>query len=155
MQFSLSFDASRLLAALQRFPFQVSKELRIGLKTALRTITTDARLHHRFVTRTGKLERSMRYEVGESGLEGRAFLDSGIAPHAAPVHEGSRPHIIARKTRKTLYWVSGGEKHFSRSVRHPGTKPDQFLFQAAERQRPFVRSMVKDSVLRAFKIAGI
>jgi hypothetical protein len=155
------------------------------MSIALRTVARDAKLHHRFTTRSGKLERAVRYEVGQSGLEGRAFLDKGVAPYAAPVHEGSKPHVIKAITRKALYFVKAGrgvmvplhphkvpgwmvrsgfvgngktsnitwsQKGY---VDHPGTKPDKFLFQAFDRQRQTYRTLLRDSVMRAFKIAGV
>lgn len=155
------------------------------MKTSLRTVARDAKLHHRFTTRTGKLERSVKYDVGESGLEGRVYLDAGVAPHAAPIHEGSKPHRIYAKNRKALYFVKAGrgvmvplKPHkvpmwminsgfvgdgktsnllwsHKGYVDHPGTKPDRFLFQAFDRQRQTYRAILKDSVVRALHIAGI
>lgn len=42
-------------------------------------------------------------------------------------HDGSKPHIITPRRRKTLRFVAGGRVVFATKVRHPGTKGSEFL----------------------------
>jgi len=55
--------------------------------------------------------------------------------YAAVVEFGSMPHWIKARTAKALRWVKGGTVYFAKKVWHPGTKPQPFLFPAAEMHR--------------------
>jgi hypothetical protein len=175
--FTLSFDASRLLAALAKAPMLVSRELRVEMSQGLRDVVRDAQIHHRFKTGKGFAERSIKSEVEQSGLEGKVYGDSGIAPYIAPLHDGSKSHkIFPRSGSKGMFFVKGGTgfyvppggtisgKSFWENagkfvigkgyVNHPGTKPDQFIYQAMTRQKPYLLARMNGAVKRAFQIAG-
>jgi len=42
-------------------------------------------------------------------------------------HEGSRPHLITPSRASTLRFTSGARIIYSRSVLHPGTRPNRYL----------------------------
>lgn len=106
------------------------RRFRQAIKESVSTVAEYAGDHHRFIARTGNLERSITPEV--MGLRGVIYLDDKLAPYGPMVHEGTRPHVILPKNRKVLRWADGGEFIFARKVQHPGTKPDQFLYQALD-----------------------
>lgn len=45
-------------------------------------------------------------------------------------HDGSKPHIITPRRRKSLRFVAGGRVVFATKVRHPGTTGTEFLTRA-------------------------
>lgn len=55
------------------------------------------------------------------------------AKYAAAVHDGSGPHIIRARRKQALKFEIGGKVVLARSVRHPGTRPNPWLVNAAER----------------------
>jgi hypothetical protein len=56
-----------------------------------------------------------------------------LAKYAAPVHEGSRPHLIRPRNAQALRFQIGGRTVFAKLVRHPGTKARPFLRNAGLR----------------------
>lgn len=60
--------------------------------------------------------------------------------YAAAVEFGTRPHVIRPKTKKALFWK--GAAHPVKSVNHPGTRAQPFLFPAWEEERPkFIKAI--------------
>lgn len=70
--------------------------------------------------RTGFLVQSFRAEMTPATL--RWFPTASYAPY---VEFGTQPHTITAKNAKALYWP--GAAHPVKSVRHPGSKPNQFM----------------------------
>ncbi len=150
MNLSLEFHGlDALLDAFARQPDMTSRNLRVAVKEGAAMIQREARRTHRFQTRTGRLERSVDVSsLGESGASASAtvFLNEAVARYVEPVHEGSRPHVIRARRRKTLRFVSGSGFSFAPFVRHPGTKPDQFLYAAADLMQPAVQARIQQAV---------
>ena len=61
------------------------------------------------------------------------------APHAIPVHQGTRPHIILPVRASVLRFEIGGKVIFARKVRHPGTRPNPYVKRTVDRLVPFIR----------------
>lgn len=83
---------------------------------------------------TGNLGRSVgegqiRF-VGPRTVEGSVHA---TADYAAPVHEGSRPHLIRPRRAQYLRFQVGGRTVFTKLVRHPGVRARPFLRNAALR----------------------
>lgn len=55
------------------------------------------------------------------------------AKYAAAVHDGTKPHTIRARKKKSLKFSSGGETIFVKSVRHPGAKARPWLKNAAKK----------------------
>lgn len=91
-----------------------------------RFIERRATLHHKH----GALVRSI-YKKKVTPTRWVVGHDLQHAPHALFVQFGTRPHTIAPKDKKALRWASGGVFFFAKGVRHPGTKPDRYLEEAA------------------------
>lgn len=71
------------------------------------------------------------------------------AKYAAAVHDGSAPHIIRARKKKALAFTMGGQTVIVRAVRHPGTRGNPWLANAAERVAAssgfrFSRTVVSD-----------
>lgn len=76
-------------------------------------------------TKTGALIQSLKVEFSPGAA--RIFHDPQRAPHAAFLHDGTKPHIIRPKNRKALRWPSGGGFAFAKQVNHPGYKGDPYF----------------------------
>lgn len=84
--------------------------------------------------RTGNLGRT----IGEGAISiSGPYTTTGsvhaTAKYAAPVHEGSRPHLIRPRNAKALRFVVGGRTVFAQLVHHPGGKARPFLRNAGMR----------------------
>lgn len=83
--------------------------------------------------RTGNLGRT----IGELPQTYTPFHVSGgveaTADYAAPVHEGSRPHVIRARRAEYLHFWWHGREMFRKSVFHPGSRARPFLRNAGER----------------------
>lgn len=51
-------------------------------------------------------------------------------PAVQYVLHGTRPHMIRARRASVLVFMVGGRKTFAKSVRHPGTRPNDFLGKA-------------------------
>lgn len=78
--------------------------------------------------KTGALEASTVGELTSSTGMSAAGVVKADAPHAASIHDGSKPHEI---TGNPLAFESGGKKVFTRRVFHPGTRANPFIDRAA------------------------
>lgn len=130
----------RLVRALEVDPNTVRRKINIALGESLTAIQVDAIDNHRFISRSGKLESAIEQELNSNDLAGRVSLDARIASYGPLVHQGTRPHDIYPKTRKSLRWpkANGSGFVFSRRVHHPGTAADPFLYNALERQKTVI-----------------
>lgn len=154
MQFQISIDQAALNRAINAAPQQVQQEIRIANKTACREIAALSRANHRFKTKTGAAERSIRFEVSQDGFTGHVFIDRNIAQHAIYQHEGTKPHTVKPKSRSALTWVSGGVKRFSMGHMVRGIKPEKFVYRAAIKLKQHVVDVMEHAVSSALKKAG-
>lgn len=110
-----------------------------ALSLSLRDVQERARGHHRFMTRTGLAERSIRTASARKGrtLSGTVYtvLDYGVY-----LHQGTNPHVIEPRRKKALRWTDGGKFAFARRVKHPGTKKDPYLYDAMDAEEPVIVS---------------
>ncbi|MYR64411.1 hypothetical protein GTY54_52110 [Streptomyces sp. SID625] len=66
-------------------------------------------------------------EEGPRGLQGVVTCDH---PATLYVLEGTRPHLIRARRGKALRFEVDGQVVFATVVRHPGTRPNNFLGRA-------------------------
>jgi hypothetical protein len=64
---------------------------------------------------------------GSRGLEGAVICTH---PKVRLVLDGTRPHLIRPRNRQYLRFEAGGDVVFTKLVRHPGTRPNNFLGRA-------------------------
>ena len=91
-----------------------------------------AATHHRFISRTGTLERAVQSEVTDGGFRGVVSLNEGVAGYGPCVHEGSRAHVIRPRNKRVLRWPGKGGFVFSKISHHLGYKGDPFLYDALD-----------------------
>ncbi|MDQ0962061.1 hypothetical protein QFZ66_005939 [Streptomyces sp. B4I13] len=71
---------------------------------------------------------SWKVQEGPRGLEGVIVCDH---PAVRFVLDGTRPHLIRpRRPKGVLRFEVGGHVVFTRLVRHPGTRPNDFMARA-------------------------
>ncbi|MDX2643480.1 hypothetical protein PV341_07805 [Streptomyces sp. PA03-1a] len=75
---------------------------------------------------------SWKVTEGPKGLQGVIICDH---PAVRFVLDGTSPHIIRPRRKKVLRFEIGGREVFAAYVRHPGTKPNDFMLRALERGR--------------------
>lgn len=84
--------------------------------------------------RTGALKASIHPDPVRR--TGPWRIDTGVsadARHAAPVHQGARPHVIRPRHARALRFEVDGRVIFAQRVRHPGQRAQPFLSNAVHR----------------------
>ena len=121
-------------------------------------IAEHAQLNHRFISRSGNLERSAIPEVSASGLQGTVYLDGGLAPYAEYIHEGTgrygpkrRDFFVAPKVKKALHWG----RFYSKGHLIKGCRPDRFLLRAFEKSRDVIKENLTAAYMKALQKAGL
>ena len=127
------------------------KRIRQAIKASTIEVQDEAQTNHRFISRTGQLERSIDVKFNENS--GIVYIDSQSAPHGPFVHEGTAPHSIFPKNKKALRWApqGGGAFQFARVVHHKGTKADPFLFNALKSKKDDIRNIFAKYTKTALK----
>lgn len=129
----------------------VKRAVVVGVMTGANTARSD----HRFVNRTGKLERSIGWRIvkeTERGGEGQFYAN---APYASFVDGGTRPHEIRPRRAAALVFFVDGQKVVTQLVRHPGTRPEGFMGNATlAAQREMELEIRKGRVKAAETLVG-
>lgn len=153
---------AELVAAFEKAPAIIKEEIRLALRVALRDIQERARSEHRFRTRSGNTERSVTTQIiSDWPATGRIKLDPAVtrttngASYGEYIHDGTRPHVIRPKDKKALRWPGGNGFIFAKRVNHPGTKPDPFLYEAAENERASINATFDRYTEEAIRKAGL
>jgi len=151
-------DSKRFQRAANAAPEIVFKNHRLAMKESVRQVRDLARVRHRFRTRTGNLVKAITSEVKLGGteiIEGRDYLDEDRAYYGKWVHDGTKPHIIRPRNKKVLRWATGrGKWAYAKWANHPGTKPDQFLYEAGRLSQDNINEIFAQYTNRAIKEAG-
>ncbi|WP_371380900.1 hypothetical protein [Sporomusa aerivorans] len=146
MNIEFELDYLSLLAAAERSPALANEAMVLGLNKSAREVQAIARAKHRFRSRTTMLEKSVDYEVNKAEMEATVSLDESVASYAPWVHDGTKPHWIERKAKKSLRWTQGGKFMFATKVWHPGTQKDQFLYEAGKAALPRINQIFARAV---------
>lgn len=146
-----------LVDAFQKAEDGTKRNMVRAMRVSMNLIQQHARAHHRFTTRSGNAERSVETEVvSEQPMLGRIFLDTGVAHYAPFLHAGTAPHeIVAREPGKLLRYIKDGQWHYIDRVMHPGTRPDEFLYQAADAQQMAINDRFNQAVEQSIREAGL
>lgn len=144
MKLLLTHDFEKLAAAFEKAPDRLNESVRVQLKMAVRDVKEYASEHHRYTTRSGKLERE-GLETRVKGYTGRISISDAV-PYAAFVHQGTKAHIIEPRVKLALRWTNGSHFVFAKRVMHPGTRADPFLFEAADHELPRIQSRFADAI---------
>lgn len=121
-------------------PGTIQKRFLEAMRISLRDIQEQARAKHRFTTRTGDAERSIEaseVHTNNHTVRGEVGTTRLITIY---LHQGTKPHNIMPRNKRVLRWADGGGFVFARRVKHPGTKKDPFIFDAADAQEAAIVS---------------
>lgn len=79
---------------------------------------------------SGRLKGSLHLQQtpGRDGVT--QYQVGSTVDYALMVHEGTRPHLIHPRLRRTLRFTEGGRTIYATVVHHPGTRPHHFLTDA-------------------------
>ena len=155
-------NLSQLNEAFARAPGAVRRQLRLALNIALRGVQDRARREHKFRSRSGNLERSIRTKIDSDWPPvGRIYLDpagtmtkNGQA-YGTYQHEGTQDHFVRPRDRLALRWVSGGGFAFSRGHRVSGIAADPFVDRAGDKEKPNINAVFDRHVAAAIREAGL
>lgn len=176
-------DSAKLEAAINKAGNDITPVLRLGMVKSTNMIRNAARKTHYFVSKSNRLESSIRAIVHPTGLYGVILLDEGICKYGKWQHDGTPPHEIRANGKKALHFVSGGVSwlvpkkpyignkiknpfwakiqsqgsavSFKGHVDHPGIKKDQFLYKAFESKRESVQKILEEAIATAYQKAGL
>lgn len=146
MKLTIKTDFDKLVRAFEKAPEKTRRMVRVELKAAAEGIKDRASTEHRYKRKSGTLERD--------GLVARVEDNVAIialnprVPYGVYVHEGTKPHIILPSRKRVLRWSDGNQYFFAKKVNHPGTKPDQFLYNAANKERPLIESRFNNALAK-------
>lgn len=101
---------------------------------------------HKFISKNGHLEQSVKTDITSDGMAGTVFLDENIAGYAPYVHNGTRPHLITPRNRKVLRWAGKGGFVFSKYSKHPGYAGDPFLYVALDNNESEIKRIFDEEV---------
>jgi hypothetical protein len=155
-------NLTQLSAAFARAPGAVRRQLRLALSIALRNVQTRARRDHKFRSRSGNLERSIRTKItSDWPPEGRIYLDpagtmtDGGEAYGTFQHEGTKAHFVGPKNRKALRWASGGGFAFSKGHNVRGISADPFIDRAGDAEKPNINAVFDRHIDAAIREAGL
>jgi len=160
-------NLGELIAAFQKAPESVQQNMRLALRVCLRNVKRRAQMEHRFRSRSGALEWSIKDEVIQDWPpKGRIYLDPtqtmtksgvsyGVFQHEGTDDEGSGRHFVKPVDKKALRWSVPGGFQFSRGHWVSGIKPDPFIYNAGENERANINAVFEQYTERALREAGI
>ena len=134
-------------------PEKLKENLRLRFEILGRFFVNIAQTKHRFLSRSGKLESSIKYKIQKEPL----VLTVGIpANHKYGhfVHAGTRPHWIYPKDGEAIKWNEGGPR-FAKKILHPGTKQDPFVTNAVMKNMRKVNFEVNEAVRITWEQQGL
>jgi len=81
-------DLQAFADKLERLPDELKKTINSGEVAIGDVIVQVAKQSHKFTNRTGRLESSIKSRKSGTGVE--AYLDTGTAPYAGYIHNGTK-----------------------------------------------------------------
>jgi hypothetical protein len=154
LQFDIDVDG--VVAALKVAGENLGQYVPMALELGGDLVAAEAKRNHGYTDRTGLLTNSIARDQVQGSFDGQnlSVTVSAGAPYAAYVELGTRPHKIRPRYRKALRWPVEGGFAFARSVNHPGTDPQLFLFRATEVKFAEVQEALRDATALSFANAG-
>lgn len=151
-------NLEQVTAAAAKAPDVFLRNMVIATKISARDVQNTARAKHRFRSRSGLTELAIDTNVlvnGSGGIVGEVFLNEGVSSWGRYVHEGTKPHVIRPRNKKWLRWPAGSGFRFAKTVMHPGTKPDQFIYEAGYANQAHINDVFNRYVDRAAREVGL
>jgi len=149
MKINVQIDGLQELEnAMGRAPQVVLNETSKAIQKSILTIQNEA-MKEAPVNKSyggGNLRQNIR-----SKMSGRlAGMVEALAPYSIFVHEGTAPHIIRVKNKKTLANVRTGQ-FFGPIVHHPGTKRNPFFTRAIQNSSKKIEEFFETAVRNVLK----
>lgn len=153
-------DEEAVQALKERFPDIFQRNMVLAAKVSTRDVQKTARAKHRFRSRSGNLELAIDTDVqvtSDNEVIGVVQIDpnSPGGAYGPYVHDGTPPHIIRHRNKQWLRWPDGAGFRFAKMVKHPGTKPDQFIYEAGEANQQHINDVFNRYADKAIKEAGL
>jgi len=126
MNINITFNANELINAAEKEPFIAIQEIHNAVEKSLYKIENTAK--REAPAKSGDLRKHIgsKFEILKGSVESKAS-------YSIYVHEGTKPHDIFPVNKKVL-----ADKRkkiiFGKRVRHPGTKPNQYMLRAVEKE---------------------
>ena len=149
MKITIKTDFDKLARAFEKAPQATRDMVRKQLKEAAEGIKYRASAEHRYKRQSGELERKGIVTRVEDNIAVIAL--SPRVPYGVYVHEGTKPHVISAVKKKLLRWTDGNRWFSKKQVMHPGTKPDQFLYNAADKEAPLIQSRFENALEKVIR----
>jgi hypothetical protein len=153
MKIKITTDLSLLTQAMQRCPVLLVDNIKDALEISTRDIQERARQFHGYITRSGSLDKSIEARVNYYALNGAVGINTSAAKYGLAIHDGSKPHYIRPVKKKVLRWVvgDGAGFAFAKFAKHPGTKADKFINNAAQAEKSRIKERFNLCVTNALK----
>lgn len=116
--------ADKLITKFENMSRKMTKEVKQSVKK--HTHDMEAKAKHNATYKTGHLERSIHSDFFNGGLSGEVSTNLFYAPM---IEYGTAPHKITAKGGALKFKI-GGNTIFRKSVMHPGTRAQPFMFPA-------------------------
>lgn len=140
----ISFEASALKGKLDKAPEDLRKKVKEAMAISVRDVQERARKQHRFTSRTGDAEGSIKVSLmgRNEHLVGTVYT---ALPHAVYQHQGTRAHDIVPRSKQALRWSGGKDLFiFAKRSHVAGIKADPYIFNAFEEEKPAIISRFKE-----------
>ena len=138
---------SEIVPDAQHFDAVLVKGLQAAVTHTITITTMAARNEHDWRDRTYATRESLEPTVDDASNGATASLKA--EGNAARLAEGTEPHVIEAKGR-ALRFPMGGMTIFRKRVNHPGTRPDAYLDNAAEKASEALVASVEAALDAAF-----
>lgn len=114
----------------------------------------------------GDLKKAIKAAKGrkyKTFMQAFTFTFQKDAPHAAMVHNGTKPHWIRGKSSskrllkiagRAFAWLSRVGDQVRTKVFHPGSRPNPFLADAVKAKRRSIKKLLETRVKAAFDALG-
>lgn len=101
----------------------IYRQMEVAILKEMNTIGRQSRGQAKRFTRrrTGRLQRSIEYDLRKMGNGYRLTLKSDV-PYASFYEYGTGPHRITAKPGRKLRFTNRGKVVYARSVNHPGAR---------------------------------
>ncbi len=147
--FEIGLDTEAFEAEIERSASAIDREMDAAMALAQEVVVTEAQI--RVPDKTGILKQSIQAlpptgSFASNTLEG---VVAAGAPHALPVEDGTRPHVIRPRFRRALRFPMAGGKDgfgYAKKVNHPGTEPRPFLEPALDAKADEVTEIFGDAI---------
>lgn len=139
---------SEIVPDAHRFDEVLVKKLQGAVTHTITVVTMAARNEHDWRDQTRATRESLEPVIDDASNGAKASLKA--EGNAVRLADGTEPHVITARNAKALRFTMGGATMFRRSVQHPGTKPDAYLDNAAEKAGEELFAAVESAMDEAF-----